>query len=260
MKTKPNQIDDEIISFLNEKVDQYNRPSFIENDPISIPHRFSLKEDIEIAGFLAATISWGKRETIVKNGHKMLDLLGESPFDFVMSHDAKQLKRLNGFVHRTFNQEDFKSFIKALKHLYQVHGGLETVFNKYATEESLQPAIHQFKKTFFEIPHSQRTTKHISDPFKGSAAKKINMYLRWLVRVDNRGVDLGLWRKIKPSQLSCPLDVHSGNIARKLGLLNRKQNDAKAVTELDNSLRKLDPNDPVKYDFALFGLGIFDRF
>lgn len=260
MKTKPNQIDDEIISFLNEKVDQFNRPSFVEHDPISIPHRFSLKEDIEIAGFLAATISWGKREMIVKNGHKMLDLLGESPFDFVMSHNNKQLNQLNGFVHRTFNQEDFKCFIKALKHLYHAHGGLETVFNTYATEESLQPAIHQLKKLFFEIAHPQRTTKHISDPFKGSAAKKINMYLRWLVRSDNRGVDFGIWQKIKPSQLSCPLDVHSGNIARKLGLLKRQQNDAKAVLELDNSLRKLDPTDPVKYDFALFGLGIVDKF
>ena len=256
MEVKPYFIDEEIIAFLNDKVDQYNRPSFIENDPISIPHRYSLKEDIEISGFLAATISWGNRKIIVKNGHKMLDLLGESPFDFVMSHDAKQLKRLNGFVHRTFNQEDFKFFIKALKHLYQVHGGLEAVFNKYATGESLQPAIHQFKKVFFEIPHSQRTTKHISDPFKGSAAKKINMYLRWLVRVDNRGVDFGLWRKIKPSQLSCPLDVHSGNIARKLGLLTRKQNDSKAVAELDSNLRILDASDPVKYDFALFGFGI----
>lgn len=260
MEIIPATIDEEIISFLNEKVNQYNRPSFVENDPISVPHRYSLKEDIEIAGFLAATISWGNRKIIVQNAHKMVDLLGISPFDFIMSHDAKQLETLNGFVHRTFNQEDYSYFVKALKHIYQVHGGLETVFSTHATGENLQTTIHQFKKIFFEIPHPSRTTKHISDPFRGSAAKKINMYLRWLVRVDNRGVDLGIWRKIKPSQLSCPLDIHSGNIARKLGLLSRKQNDAAAVIELDNCLRKLDPNDPVKYDFALFGLGIFEGF
>ena len=251
---------EELKIFLDEIVDRYNNKSFVDDDPISIPHRYSHKEDIEISAFLAATISWGNRKTIVKNGHRMLDLLGESPFDFVMSANAKQLNQLDGFVHRTFNHNDYKYFIKSLKNIYTVHGGLERVFNKHQTPESMQPAIHEFKNVFFEKSHQERTLKHISDPYKGSAAKKINMFLRWLVRYDKRGVDFGLWKGIKPSQLSCPLDVHSGNTARKLGLLSRKQNDAKAVAELDRSLRLLDSNDPVKYDFALFGLGIFERF
>lgn len=246
--------------FLDEKVNKYNTVDFICDDPISVPHRYSLKEDIEIAGLLVATISWGNRKVIVKNGHRMLDLFGESPYDFVMSHNTKQLKRFEGYVHRTFNHVDLIYFIKSVKHIYKTKGGLESIFNQYANENSLQPAIHHFKKVFFEIPHPLRTTKHISDPYKGSAAKKINMYLRWLVRNDKKGVDFGIWKSIKPSQLSCPLDVHSGNIARKLGLLTREQNDAKAVLELDCNLRLLDKNDPVKYDFALFGLGIFENF
>ncbi|MFZ4399986.1 MAG: TIGR02757 family protein [Bacteroidales bacterium] len=253
-------IDDEIKSFLDEKVIKYNSPSFIENDPISIPHRFELKEDIEIAGFLAATISWGNRKIIVRNGHRMIDMLGESPYDFVMSSDSNQVNRLEGFVHRTFNNEDYRFFIQALKNIYQVHNGIEAIFNKYATNESLQPAIQHFKRIFFEQSLHNRAEKHISDPAKGSAAKKINMYLRWLVRNDKCGVDFGIWQNIKPSQLSCPLDVHSGNIARKLGLINRNQNDAKTVAELDNVLRIFDKNDPVKYDFALFGLGMNENF
>ena len=246
--------------FLDEKVNQYNTADFIESDPISIPHRYSLKEDIEIAGLLAATISWGNRKMIVKNGHRMMDLIGESPYDFVMSHRKQQLERFEGYVHRTFNEIDLIYFITALKHIYKNKGGLEKVFSTYAKQHTLQTAIHYFKIVFFEIPHPLRTTKHISDPFKGSAAKKINMYLRWLVRNDKRGVDFGIWQSIHTSQLSCPLDVHSGNIARKLGLLVRKQNDAKAVIELDTNLRLLDSIDPVKYDFALFGLGIFEDF
>jgi uncharacterized protein (TIGR02757 family) len=250
----------ELKEFLDEKVNKYNTIDFIADDPISIPHRYSLKEDIEISGFLAATIAWGNRKIIVKNGHRMLDLLGESPYDFVMSHDDRQLKRLEGFVHRTFNGNDLIYFIKSLQYIYQKKGGLEKVMSSNVTKNSVQPAIHHFKNTFFEISHPARTTKHVSDPLNGSAAKKINMYLRWLVRTDKRGVDFGLWKSIKPSQLSCPLDVHSGNIARKLGLLSRTQNDARAVEELDKNLRTLDKLDPVKYDFALFGLGIFENF
>lgn len=258
IETKP--LSKELKSFLDEKVLQYNTPAFIENDPISVPHRYSLKEDIEIAGFLAATISWGNRKMIVKNAHRMLDLMGESPYDFVMSHKKSQLTRFEGYVHRTFNEIDLMYFVTALKHIYKNKGGLENVFASNALKDSLQPAIHHFKQIFFELPHPIRTTKHISDPFKGSAAKKINMYLRWLVRNDKRGVDFGLWKNIKPSQLSCPLDLHSGKIARKFGLLTRKQNDARALEELDCNLRLLDRNDPVKYDFALFGLGIFENF
>ena len=250
----------ELKEFLDEKVLEYNNLKFIESDPVQIPHLFTLKEDIEIAGFLAATIAWGNRKMIIKNAHKMMELMGNSPYDFVMNYKEHHLEIFDGFVHRTFNNVDLTYFIKALHHIYTNHNGLESIFNINTTTNSLQPAIHQFKKVFFEINHPSRTTKHISDPLKGSAAKRINMYLRWMVRKDNNGVDFGIWNSISPSTLSCPLDVHSGNVARKLGILTRKQNDAKALAELDTSLRKMDPNDPVKYDFALFGLGVFEKF
>lgn len=250
----------ELKAFLDAKVTEYNTLAFIDSDPVQIPHLYTLKEDIEIAGFLAATIAWGKREMIIKNSHKMMEFLGNSPFDFVMSHTNSQLDEMEHFVHRTFNLVDFKYFITSLKHIYTEHQGLEGVFTKFQTKDSLQPAIHEFKKIFFEIPHEKRTMKHVSDPLKGSAAKRINMYLRWMVRQDNHGVDFGLWKNITPALLSCPLDVHSGNVARKLGILKRKQNDGKALLELDTALRKMDPTDPVKYDFALFGLGVFEKF
>lgn len=250
----------EIHDFLNYKVIEYNNPSFIEGDPIAIPHMFSLKEDIEIAGFLVSTISWGNRKAIVRSGQKMMKILGNSPYDFVMSHTKVDLKKADGFVHRTFNSIDLCFFIEALKNIYLHHDGLEVIFSKHASEDSLQTAIHEFKRIFFELPHHERTTKHISDPLKGSAAKKINMFLRWMIRKDFAGVDFGLWNTISPSILSCPLDVHSGNVARKLGILTRKQNDAIAVLELDMKLREFDKLDPVKYDFALFGLGIMEGF
>jgi len=250
----------ELKAFLDEKVIQYNTLDFIDSDPIQIPHLYTLKEDIEIAGFLAATIAWGNRKMIIKNSHQMMQLMGNSPYDFIMNHKEHHLEQLDGFVHRTFNAIDFTHFIKALKHIYTNHKGLENVFQLYATDDSLQHAIHQLKQLFFEIEHPSRTTKHISDPIKGSAAKRINMYLRWMIRKDDTGVDFGLWKNISPGLLSCPLDVHSGNVARKLGILIRKQNDIKALAELDTNLRKMDPNDPVKYDFALFGLGVFEKF
>lgn len=250
----------ELKEFLNEKVIQYNNPKFIESDPIQIPHRFSLKEDIEVAAFLTATIAWGNRKSIIKNGGNMMDLLGNSPYDFVINHKPHHLESIEHFVHRTFNVDDFKYFITALQHIYLNHGGMENVFLKGTTSNSTQLAIHEFKTIFFEIPHAQRTQKHISDPLKGSAAKRLNMFLRWMVRNDKTGVDFGIWKSLTPAQLSCPLDVHSGNVARKLGLLTRKQNDAKALAELDENLRKMDKNDPVKYDFALFGLGVFEGF
>jgi len=250
----------EIKEFLDEKVIKYNNPKFIESDPIQIPHGFTQKEDIEIAGFLVATIAWGKRAMIIRNGQRMMDLMGQEPFDFVMHHAESDLKSFDNFVHRTFNGTDFRFFVKSLQHIYKHHGGLEQVFRAHQKEHSLQPAIHEFKNIFFEIPFPKRTQKHISDPLKNSAAKRINMFLRWMVRSDHAGVDFGIWDSINPSALSCPLDVHSGNVARKLGLLKRKQNDAKALKELDNNLRHLDPLDPVKYDFALFGLGVFENF
>lgn len=253
-------INKELKQFLNEKVSQYNQPKFIESDPIQIPHQFSKKEDIEIAAFLTATIAWGKRPMIIKNANKMMAIMENSPHDFILNYQQKDLDKINNFVHRTFNITDFTFFIKALRNIYQNHDGLESVFSKNIQDNTMQNSIHQFKKVFFEIEHPIRTTKHVSDPMKGSAAKRINMYLRWMVRQDNTGVDFGIWKSISPAVLSCPLDVHSGNVARKLGLLTRKQNDWKALSELDVNLRKLDKNDPTKYDFALFGLGVFEGF
>ncbi|MCX2719494.1 TIGR02757 family protein [Lentiprolixibacter aurantiacus] len=250
----------ELKDFLDAKVVQYNTPEFLETDPICIPHRFDKKEDIEISGFLTATIAWGNRKSIIKNARQITELIDLAPHDFVMGHTENDLKSLDSFVHRTFNGTDLAFFVTALRHLYSNHNGLEGVFTRYAEKNSLQSAITAFKGHFFELKHPLRTTKHISDPARGSAAKRINMFLRWMVRKDPQEVDFGLWKGISPAALSCPLDVHSGNVARKLGLLKRKQNDARAVLELDLNLRKLDPEDPVKYDFALFGLGVFEKF
>ncbi|MGB7784873.1 MAG: TIGR02757 family protein [Salinimicrobium sp.] len=250
----------ELKEFLDFKVEQYNTPEFIDTDPVQIPHRFSRKEDIEISGFLTSIISWGNRKSILKNAGSMMEMLDQSPYDFVMEHSEEDLERLENFVHRTFNGTDLTYFIQALRNIYTNHGGLESIFSKHSSDSSLQPAIHQFKKVFFELPHPSRTQKHVSDPLKNSAAKRINMYLRWMVREDAGDVDFGIWKSISPAKLSCPLDVHSGNVARKLGLLKRKQNDAKALQELDDNLRKLDPQDPVKYDYALFGLGVFEKY
>jgi len=244
--------------FLDIKVEQYNVPDFIPHDPIQIPHSFSKKEDIEIAGFLVATIAWGNRKSIIKNSHRLMDLMGNSPFDFITNHVESDLNRFDGFVHRTFNSEDCKTFMRSLKNIYSKYGGLENAFAKaYLEKENLQNGISRFKQLFFEIEHLQRTQKHVSDPMKNSSAKRINMYLRWMVRNDNAGVDFGIWNQIPMSALSLPLDVHTGTVARKLKMIKRKQNDAKTVAELDIILKKLDPIDPVKYDFALFGLGAF---
>ncbi len=250
----------ELKDFLDEKAAFYEQPKFIETDPIQIPHLFTQKEDIEISGFLTATISWGNRKSILTNAHRLMDLLGNSPYDYIMNHKPSDLDYLEGFVHRTFNSIDLSYFIPALKELYSSYGDMEGFFTQYHEENNLQNAIHHFKKEFFSIPHPIRTEKHISDPHKNSAAKRINMFLRWMIRDSKAGVDLGIWNSLSPAQLSCPLDVHSGNVARKLGLLTRKQNDGKALVELDQKLRVLDPNDPVKYDYALFGLGVFEKF
>jgi len=250
----------ELKEFLDAKVVAYNNVKFIDSDPIQIPHTFSKKEDIEISGFLTATIAWGNRKSIINNAKRMMQMLDHAPHDFILNHQESDLEALESFVHRTFNGLDFITFIKALQHIYLEHEGLEAVFANHVEKNSLQKAIHNFKQTFFEIEHVQRTQKHVSDPLKNSAAKRINMFLRWMVRNDNAGVDFGIWQSLAPSQLSCPLDVHSGNVARKLGILTRKQNDGKALLELDTALRKLDAKDPVKYDFALFGLGVFEGF
>jgi uncharacterized protein (TIGR02757 family) len=250
----------ELIDFLNEKADFYNRPDFITSDPIQVPHLFTKKEDIEISGFLSATIAWGNRKMIINNALRLMHLMDNSPYDFIINHNSSDLKGLQGFVHRTFNDDDLLYFVSALRHIYLTHGGLEAVFKGDGQGCEIQTSISKFKEIFFELPHLSRTQKHVSDPLKGSAAKRINMFLRWMVRKDDKGVDFGIWESISPSVLSCPLDVHSGNVARKLGLLTRKQNDAKALKELDDNLRLMDAKDPVKYDFALFGLGVFEKF
>ena len=253
----------ELKEFLDEKVIQYNNQKFIESDPISIPHQFTLKEDIEISAFLVATIAWGQRKTIINNGNKMMELMGNMPFDFIMNHKPVDLKRFKEFKHRTFNSFDLEFFIKSLKNIYLNHIGLEEVFsNKIKDDFNCFNGIDYFRNVFFELNKEEkfRTFKHVSSPAKGSAAKRLIMFLRWMVREDNKGVDFGIWKSISASKLSCPLDVHSGNVARKLGLLTRTQNDLRAVKELDVELRKMDVNDPSKYDFALFGLGVFENF
>lgn len=255
-----NQFFQEIKEFLDEKVIQYNQPFFIDTDPISIPHRYTRKEDVEVSGFLTATIAWGNRKSIIQNAGTLMEKMGESPFDFVMSASDSQLQKIE-FVHRTFNSDDLRCFIQCLRHIYTHHGGMQAVFESNAQADTLQPAIAAFKRVFFEAEHLPRTEKHVSDPMKGSSAKRINMMLRWFVRQDKKGVDFGIWKgTLQPSQLSLPLDVHTGNIARKLGILDRKQNDARAVQEVDAVLRSFDPTDPVKYDYALFGLGAMEAF
>jgi len=251
---------EELKQFLDAKVQQYNTTEFLENDPIQIPHLFSKKEDIEIAAFLTSAIAWGNRKSIIKSAKRIVALMDHAPYDFVMTHQPQDLSVFEGFVHRTFNSIDAKQFIKSLRYIYSKHGGMETLFSQNKKDGRLQYAIHKFKIVFFEIEHPERTKKHISDPMKNSAAKRINMFLRWMIRPNDSGVDFGLWKTLSPSLLSCPLDVHSGRVARKLGLLSRTQNDAKALVELDQNLRRFDAKDPVKYDFALFGLGVFENF
>ena len=252
---------DELKDFLENKYNQYSRPGFIETDPISIPHLFTKKQDMEIAGFLAATISWGQRKTILKNARQLLHWMDDAPHDFILNFRKDDLKPFRKFVHRTFNGTDCIYFLNALQHLYKNSGGLQQLFEKPFTEkQDLSYAISMARKKFFQLRHPARTLKHFPDPAAGSAAKRINMFLRWMVRKDFSGIDFGIWKKIKPADLVCPLDVHSARVARKLGLLSRKQNDWAAANELTNNLRKLDKNDPVKYDLALFGLGVFEKF
>ena len=250
--------DDELRVFLNEKVVQYNRPNFIASDPICVPHLFSRKEDIELAGFFAATIAWGQRPTIIKNATYLMKLMDMAPFDFITNAHQHDMERFQPFNHRTLNGEDCIFLVQALQRVLNDHGSLEAAFCTGST--GARSAISNFRKRLFRGTDRSRTQKHVSDPEKGSACKRLNMFLRWMVRTDKAGVDLGIWKGLSPADLHCPLDVHSGSVARKLGLLTRKQNDWKAVDELTCDLRRLDPSDPAKYDFALFGLGVFERF
>lgn len=250
----------ELKIFLDEKVGKYNQPAFVATDPIQIPRKYSNKEDIEIAGFFAATIAWGNRASIIKNAGKLMTLMGNQPADFVLNASTTETRRLTTFVHRTFNGEDCIYFLYALRNIYKNHGGLQTVFEKgFLTDNSIQSALKYFYTVFFELT-GERTRKHISNVQKGSAAKRLNMFLRWMIRKDYKGVDFGFWEGIPASALMLPLDVHTGNVGRKLGLLQRKSNDWKAVEEITAALRNFDPADPVKYDFALFGLGAFEKF
>lgn len=242
-------------TFLDEKADQFNRPDFIPNDPIFIPHRFSGKQDIEVAGLLSATIAWGNRKSIIKNGLRLMSLMDESPYEFISGYSSSDLKRFKGFCHRTFNSDDLIFFLKSLRSIYKENKSLEEIFYPKKNMESMDAIVH-FRKTFLSVTHLKRSEKHISDPSSGSSAKRLNMFLRWMVRKDDRGVDFGIWKNADQSKLSLPLDVHTGRVARELGLLTRKQNDVRAVMEVDSHLRSFDPADPCKYDFALFGLGV----
>lgn len=247
--------------FLEEKYHQYNRAAFIESDPVQIPRMYEDPRDIEIAGFLAATIAWGQRRTIIYNMNRLLGMMNHTPHEFLLQAEEDDLEMFRVFKHRTFNGEDCIFFLKSLKNIYQHHGGLGGVFeSSYRRHGDLRQVLSDFRGVFFEIPYPSRTQKHVADIRKKSSAKRLNMFLRWMVRRDPKGVDFGLWTGIPPSDLYMPLDVHSGKVARKLGLLKRKQNDWPAVEELTAQMREFDPDDPVKYDFALFGLGVFEKF
>lgn len=241
-------------AFLDEKADQYNHPDFIQTDPIQIPKRFTRKEDIEISAFLVATIAWGNRKSIITSGEKLLEIMEQQPFAFIQEYTERDLQ----FVHRTFNHTDLNAFFEKLRICYQ-NGGLETYFGTPEMIGVKERIIH-FRRQFTNDPFPDRTHKHISDPGKGSAAKRINMFLRWMVRNDQKGVDFGIWNNISPSELHLPLDVHTGNVARKLGLITRKQNDWTTLEELQKRLIEFDSEDPCKYDFALFGLGAFEQY
>jgi len=247
--------------FLEEKYRQYANSKFIEDDPIQFPHRFTRKEDIEIVGLITATISWGNRKMINNSMNRLLQRMGESPYEFVISYSKKDENRLKGFVHRTFNDQDCIDYIKVLKQIYVKDGGLQKLFRAgYKTDETIKSAINQFRVKFEDYNNSSHTIKHVPNVAQGSACKRINMYLRWMIRPSCEGVDFGIWTGIPTSALMMPLDTHSGRVARALGLLNRKQDDWKAVDELTSILSEFDPVDPVKYDYALFGLGVNEKF
>ena len=248
----------EIKLFLDEKTEQYNQNSFIESDPVSIPHLFTNREDIEISGFLAATISWGNRKAILKSARVLMELLDYQPYQFVCDARSTDLARLKKFVYRTFNASDAETFILSLRNIYLYHGGLEKAMLSHP--QDLKQSLIYFRHLFFEGNDPGHASKHLADVSKNASAKRLNMFLRWMVRNDNNGVDFGIWKSLSPASLYLPLDLHTGNVSRKLGLLARTQNDWKAVEEITNNLRLLDPQDPVKYDFALFGLGIFEHF
>lgn len=247
----------ELKEFLDFKAELYENVKFLESDPIQLPHRFERKEDIEIIGFLIATIAWGKRKSIIKSGETLIEIMEHEPFHFIQNYREGSVVH-SGFVHRTFNAFDLDFFFQRLKHV-NIHGGLEKAFGISNEFPGIKGRILNFRNLFLKFEHEQRILKHISNPLKNSAAKRLNMFLRWMVRDSKRGVDFGIWKSIEQSELYIPLDIHTSNNARRLGLLTRKQDDWKALEELMLSLKKMDPIDPVKYDFALFGLGAFEK-
>jgi len=251
----------ELKEFLDDKANLYNSSNFIKSDPIQVPHLFSDQRDIEISAFLTATISWGRKATIISNARKLISWMPGGPYEFLITLKENDLMRFLPFVHRTFNGMDCIYFLKALRNIYLNRGGLREIFEgSYRRYGDLALSISEFRKIFFQSGDPGRTIKHISDPGKNASAKRINMFLRWMVRRDRNGVDFGIWKGIPMKALYIPLDVHTGNVARKLQLLERKQNDWKAVEELTNKLIEFDMEDPIRYDYALFGLGSFEKF
>jgi uncharacterized protein (TIGR02757 family) len=283
----------ELKDFLDVKVEQYNRPNFIQNDPICIPHQFAKKQDIEIAAFFAAILAWGQRKTIINKCNELFARMDNDPHNFMLHHDDADLKRLLGFKHRTFNDTDLLYFVSFFQQHYQDFDSLEAAFlppgdmfqtdfltdqvignydGSYASSScmltelndqvpKIERSLNYFRSYFFSLPDfPRRTIKHVSSPMQKSTCKRLNMFLRWMVRKDNKGVDFGIWRSIKPADLICPCDVHVDRVARRLGMIERKQTDWKTAVELTVKLRELDPLDPVKYDFALFGLGVEEKF
>lgn len=253
--------------FLDRKVAEFNNPGFIKDDPVSIPHLFSKKQDIEIAGFFAAVFAWGIRKTIINKCKLLLQLMDNAPHDFCVNHSGQDLKKLMGFCHRTFNDTDLLYFIYFFKFHYSKNNSLEVAFFNNKTIQPLNNAnvveksLNYFYQYFFSLENiPERTKKHIASPAKKSNCKRLNMYLRWMVRNDHKGVDFGIWKNISPSQLICPIDVHVARVSRQFNLLHRKQVDWQAAVDLTNELKKMDANDPVKYDFALFGLGVLGKY
>ncbi len=257
-------VENDLKKFLDRKVSEYNNPSFIKDDPVCIPHLFSKKQDIEIGGFFAATFAWGIRKTIINKCKELMQLMGNAPYDFCISHTDNDLKKLEGFCHRTFNDTDLLYFISFFKFHYLKNKSLENAFFNKATlleNNKIESALNYFHSYFFSLQHvPSRTKKHVAKPRKNSTCKRLNMYLRWMVRNDGKGVDFGIWKKISPAELICPVDLHVARVAKKFNLLKRKQVDWQAALELTNALKKFDKDDPVKYDFALFGLGILEKY
>ncbi len=244
-------------AFMDEKVDEFNQKSFIESDPISIPHSFSVKQDIEITGFFASIFAWGQRKTIINKSFELVERMGGEPYKFILNHSDEDLKGLLGFKHRTFNDTDLLYFVDFLNRHYTQFDSLEDAFIPPTGFTNMESALIYFEENFFDSPHApRRTRKHVATPARNSTCKRLNMYLRWMVRDDDRGVDFGLWNRIQPKHLVCPIDVHVDRTARRFGLITRKQTDWKTAMELTENLRKLDSEDPAKYDFALFGLSV----